>query len=568
MKLKLDTFEDKLRRKTRPKVIFSAASGALLSLLSIGIFFYLLMILSYFLPHGLGFYVSKKFMMVVAVSVPVGVGLFLARWERRDLRHHTLMIEQHYPQLRDRLLTVVEISGKRNEIDQNPFSRLLANSLEADMNALMDRFGFQGAFSPRKLIPPAVLLILLVMVGSVHAMVQPHFFTVGFGRLTEPSFMPPPQLRSKNLFDIQVIPGDTEIGRGSSLMIQAMTPEYRPKQVELYFKTDGETAWQIFPMESVSADTFQFLMDQVARPGIYFVKADGQDSSIYKIKLIEALQLSRASWTIEFPSYMHLKTQNRQGWNGKITVPQGTKLRVELSFNQAVQEGRILQRGEMLFAAIRKSPNVLEANFTASKDLLLNLDIKNSSGELKLEAPAVWIQTLPDLAPYIEVLEPQTHNYVFPTQEIPFEISVNDDYGLRSIDLVLRYQEKEERIPWLPEGKASDNIMLKPVLQLEKLQLHPRDLVFAYLEVRDTFPQEDPGHVVKSPLFVFLIRDFVEQYKINLPKRDLMHVRQIFEDILSDQEKIMQDTWDVITMPPKNQPLGWEAMPETEDSRD
>jgi hypothetical protein len=124
---------------------------------------------------------------------------------------------------------------------------------------------------------------------------------------------------------------------------------------------------------------------------------------------------------------------------------------------------------------------------------------------------------------------------------------------------VVRYKGREKRIEWNQTGPMQDTLTIKPVLKLEDLELHSRDLIFAYLEVRDTFPGDHPDHVVRSPLMSFLIRDYVEQYKIQSPENEAPSIRQYFEEILADQEKIMADTWDYMTLPPKDQPMGWET---------
>jgi hypothetical protein len=69
--------------------------------------------------------------------------------------------------------------------------------------------------------------------------------------------------------------------------------------------------------------------------------------------------------------------------------------------------------------------------------------VKSTDGEPLLNVAALWIQALPDLLPYVEVLEPQLHTYVFPTEEIPFEINMDDDHGIKSVTLVIHYRGTE-----------------------------------------------------------------------------------------------------------------------------
>ncbi len=570
MKLKTNTFEDKIRRKTRGIVLSRAGEAYIFTLLSIALLFYASLILAYFVPQIVMFAVPKKIVIAVFAAAPLAVALLIAQIERRDALHLTLKLEQHYPQLRDRLLTVVEL-GKADWVDKNPFSRTLARGLEQDMSELMDRFAFRGAISFKKMALPAAVFLMLSIAGSVHAMVQPDFFKVGFERLTHPiaenRYSALSNFFKKTLFEIHVVPGDSEIPRGSNLQVKAAIDRYVPKKIELYYKKSGERAWRIFPMDKTEEGDYEVLLTHLTEDASYYIRADHQESRVYQIKIFETLRIERASWKLEFPRYMNLTEQFRQGWKDKMTVPEGTKLSLEIYLNQEPDFAEMSESGASRKFKFKKlSPKTLAVDFTVSKDMMLTLDIRAKSGAV-LDAPAVWVQALPDLAPYLEVLEPQPSNYVYPTQEIPFELSVNDDYGLLSVDLVIRCKGKQQRIHWLPQGPSPESAVLKPVLKLEDFNLESRDLVVAYIEVRDNYPKKDARHAVRSSNFSFLIRDYIEQYKINLPHNEEIPLRQRFEDILVDQEKIMQDTWDYISMPPLEGPKGWENPSDGEEGK-
>ena len=208
-----------------------------------------------------------------------------------------------------------------------------------------------------------------------------------------------------------------------------------------------------------------------------------------------------------------------------------------------------------------ETPQRITASFTASQDLMVHLDITGKENELLWGVSPLWVQTLPDLDPYLEVLEPQLQSYVFPTQEIPFKANINDDYGIRSVVLVIRYQNKNVRIDWTPKGPVSKNIALNKILDLERFKLFSQDFVVAHLEVRDNYPG-DPPHLVKSSLFTFVIRDYVEQFKFRNKESDMPSLRKLFEDVLSEQEKVVQDSWDYLSMSPLETPKGWEEAPE------
>ncbi len=213
MKYQLNTFEDRLRRKTRRIVQFQAVYGFLMGLISVGILFYSISILVYFAPQIFFFYIPSKVLIGILISAPFAAGFLAGYWERKDTRTLTLKLEKQYPHLGDRLLTLVEISRRPGQIENDPFSRMLAKSLEADMDALMGRFNFNAAASLRKALLPALLFVACLSAGTLHALVQPDFFLTSFRRLTQPLApdFKPFSFFKRDAFEIKVVPGDSEI---------------------------------------------------------------------------------------------------------------------------------------------------------------------------------------------------------------------------------------------------------------------------------------------------------------------------------------------------------------------
>ena len=563
MRYKLNTFEDQLRRKTAGIVILHAVQAYFLTLLSAGILVYAAFILAYSVPpQFFRIHLPKWLVWNLLLALPFIVAAFIAWQQSKDLSKMTLKLEDQFPELQDRLHTMVELSSRREEIEKNQFSKIFVESLERDMRGVLSRFDFREAFPLKKMFMTVVFLFLFCAAGSIHAFIQKDFFSVGYSNLTAPWKLDARLMSPMHMFDrfeIKVIPGNAEISRGSSLEIMATAVNHQADKAEIFFKTQNDKSWQSIGMEGKNGHEFKATLMNLMESGTYYVKIDHVESPVFQIKVYQDLHLERVHWRLEFPSYMNLTEQSRQGWKDKLTVPKGTKIHLELYLNQPVKEGWILEQNKKAFELKSKSSKSLMTSFEAMNDMVLSLDIRNAGGDT-LMAPTVWVQTLPDLPPYLEVLEPQLHNYVFPTQEIPFEISVNDDYALKSVTLVLRYKEREERIEWLGEQEAgkSEQVVIKPTLKLEKYHLESKDLVFAYIEVKDSLGDKDPTHIVRSQAFVFLIRDYVEQYKINLPASTEPSMRQLFEDILVEQEKIMTDTWELISNPPFEGPKGWE----------
>jgi hypothetical protein len=557
--MKTERFDQKLGRHTRGVTLIRAFRAYAVSLFTVLLFAYAMMLFAYYFPRLIFFPIHYSVLIGVIAGVPMMVSAVVFWIERRDLTRVILAVERHYPHLSDRLITAIEYSKPGHPAAGNPISRLLVKSLQEEVSRIVEHCGFLRASSPKKLILPLFLLILLAVGGTVHAMIHPDFIYVAYQRMAglqtaviaEHTVPDGPEK-----FLIEVIPGDCEIANGGNVLIQARSPGYHPQKMDLYLKSLSRPGWQIFPMKKIQDDQYQILMTHLTSPGTYYIRADHVESPRFEIRLFETLKIEKASWRIEFPAYMQLPEQLRQGWRDKLTVPRGTRLFLELVFNRPVQSGWLTVEGKNAFELKALSENALAAVLTVDRDMIVRMAVQGMQNDPIMGVAPLWVQAIPDLSPYLEVLEPQLQNYVFPSQEIPFEISANDDYGLNRVTLVVRYQGKETRIELLEPDARVDEVVLNYTLELERFRLRSRDLIFAYVEVQDNYPEEE--HIIRSPLFTFLTRDYVEQFKMNQPESKEPSLRMLFENILTEQEDIMRDTWDYISRMPVENPAGWD----------
>lgn len=551
-------FSKKIRRRTSA-VLWANVAVVFIKVLTVVILAgYLWLLLVYFKPEMFFFYLPNVYLLSLFIGIPVAASLLVYLREMKDVRQLTLSIEEQHPDLKERLLTAVELMDQGEEAyGRSPFSQALAQSLESDMNQFLDRVGFKKVVPAKKFVVPSAIFFFIVGLMVIHASAQPSVFLTGFYRMTHdvvsgfrklavPVKSPVPG------YELIVSPGDCEIAKGTNLQIVAQTPGYSARRAEVFVRTARESVWEAFPMNRTENSKYEFTLSNLQEPTLYYVKADERQSPNFGIKLFEPLSMELAVWEMRFPDYMQSPVKRKQGWKQKLSVPEGTKLKVHFRFNKPVASGWMLFEGKNRAPLKIVSDKELETSFQAFKDNVLSLEIVSKDGEVLAGLNPLWIQVIPDLPPFLEVLEPQEQNYVFPTEEIPFEITVNDDYGIKNVTLVLNYQGKEKRIEWVPTGPIQRDLALKPILELEPLELKSRDLVAAFIEVKDFAPDEEK-HTVRSGNITFLIRDYVEQFSLKDDPPTLPSLRSLFEDLIVEQEKIVQETWDYLSMFPSVQ---------------
>ena len=538
-----------LERRTRCLVFANALQAAGYGGLLVFVSGYALLVFARFWPQHLFFKVSKPAwltgLVLVAVATPALL-TFLSQW--RNSKWLTRMLERKCPQLGDRLLSAVELGASRESRDA--VGRLLKAGLESETCETLQQIRPGALISIRRVLLPFFCILFGAALCWGQSALQPEFFGTAWRLMSGGGAAGGSGGAGKGMpgFQIQVAPGSVEIAKNSSLEVQAGTPGHTIRKAEIYIQAEGENGWQIFAMQSQAPESVHYPWTHVVRPAVYFVRVDGKDSASFRVLLSEALTAEDIRWEIRAPEYTHTPPQIKQGWFEKISVPEASRIHLKFKMSSPVSAGCLRFKGKKFAELTPVSESELAADFFTLEKLILVPEISDLRGRSLTGLSPVVIQTVPDLPPYIEVLEPQIQNYVFPTEEVPFVLSVNDDYGLSSVKLILQYKGRTERLEWLaPEARGKRELSLAPVLELEKFILGSRDLMFAYVEVQDNYPGE-PAQIARSSLLTFMVRDYVEQFKINLPPPDQPSLRSLFEDILSDQTDITREVWDYLSL--------------------
>ena len=125
-------------------MILHAVQGYLLSLLVFGVAFYALLFLAYYLPQFIRTVIPTRAWVSILLTLPLVIASAVSYFKHRDTRKLILDLEERYPHLRERLLTLAELSERPQSISQDPFSQSLVLRLQTDMSQLVERFHFHA----------------------------------------------------------------------------------------------------------------------------------------------------------------------------------------------------------------------------------------------------------------------------------------------------------------------------------------------------------------------------------------------------------------------------------------
>ncbi len=188
-----------------------------------------------------------------------------------------------------------------------------------------------------------------------------------------------PFFTSRQLQEITVTPGDTEVERGTSLVISARFSHEPPAEATLVLLTaSGKT--QHIPLERHLADpVFGASLSEVSEEGIYHVEYAGGKTRDYKISVFDYPALVRADAHLRFPDYTGLTNRTIPD-TLRVSAVEGTRLSYTLQLNKPVTRARLVGREQTLELRLTNNSIAILNGFSLTKSARYSLALQDEQG--------------------------------------------------------------------------------------------------------------------------------------------------------------------------------------------
>jgi hypothetical protein len=117
-------------------------------------------------------------------------------------------------------------------------------------------------------------------------------------------------------FSVKVEPGDTEVERGTSLLVLARVQGPMPPEATLIYQAEGAEESRLAMSASLNDPVFGGRIPIVDAPLTYTIVMDDYKSPAYRVTVFEYPRLEKADARLVFPSY----TGQNRAWCGCCTV--------------------------------------------------------------------------------------------------------------------------------------------------------------------------------------------------------------------------------------------------------
>ncbi|HXU79016.1 MAG TPA: hypothetical protein VN794_20730, partial [Methylomirabilota bacterium] len=445
---------------------------------------------------GWGSSLALPFVLLVAVAV------FLWLWKTRppapDWRRLAAIVENHFPELDGRLITAVQQPARPGS-DLNYFqARLIEETMAHRQHNDWSRALPAAHLNLAHVLHWSALLLFLLVLPGLRITGGAHLLA----RITDSQ--------------LNVTPGDTTIERGSSLVVLARFTGQLPPAVELALGDSGSNAQVISLVKSLADPVFGGSVPEVQSNLVYRIQYGGRTSRDFKVTVFEFPRLEHADIDVKFPDYTGQPAKHIANTR-RLSAVEGSRVDLALRLNKPVASAQLTPRGhsgaaiplqvdgQQPSAALKEFPLVASQNY--------DLQLIDAEGRTN-KTPAQFIfVALTNRTPEFQLTSPRGDQRPSPLEEIGFEGTVWDDFGLMAYGLGYAIPGQETRFIELGTNvPGREKKPFKHVLRLEELELKPDQLISWFVWGDD---MDSNGHVRRttSDLFFGEIRPFEEVFR-------------------------------------------------------
>ncbi len=446
-------------------------------------------------------------------------------------------IEEHYPQLQDRLVTAIELARPASQdAPAHPFLSLLLRDAACQSRIVQTRKLFNRKEPYQSILVGSMLVLVFVLLR----LYGPGFLEFATLKLYADRWWP----QAVSLYQIDVSPGDARIRKGSDQAVTAKLRGFEAEHVQLFFRNPQGGSWKSQAMTTeAGSNAFGFSFLDVGEPIRYYVQAGNVRSGSYELSVMETARVQKIDLTYRFPAYTGLPQRIEEN-GGDIAALQGTRVEVRASTSIEPLSARILL-SDGTSIPMRKTPGpTVVGEIKVSKDASYQIQLSDRWNAETVGSYQYSITALQDQPPQLALTKPGRDKRATPLEEVLTETRADDDFGLRSLELHYTLnggQPSKVKLFKLRGGRSPRSISGTYTFFLEEFELQPGDFVSYFAKASDA------RATTTSDIYFLEVRPFGKKYLQRQSGSGQAGGSGSLESLLSRRQKeILVATWRLI----------------------
>jgi hypothetical protein len=437
---------------------------------------------------------------LLAAAVVLVLFIFLRRERPTPAERDAvaLQLEHRFPDLDGRLITALEQrpggGGELTYLQQRLLGEVLAHAGRNDWTALLSagrlRLAQGGHWVALGLFLSALAALRPV---SGHSVLTRGFVT-----------------------GVSVTPGDVSIERGNTLVVLARFSGPLPAAVELVLGQNSAARKPIPMFKSLADPMFGGSVLEVASNFLYHVEYAGHQTRNYQVTVYEYPRLERADADVAFPEYTRLPPKHIENTR-RLSAVTGSRVDLALRLNKPVASAQLVPRektGRAIQLQIETNrPQAALKEWPLEAGGAYELQLLDAEGRTN-KVPAQFVfEVLTNRTPEIKLASPRGDLRPSPLEEIAFEGTVWDDFGVPAYGLGYAVAGQEPRFIELGRDvPAKEKRPFKHLLRLEELGVEPDQLV-SWFVWADDIGADGQLRRTTGDLFFGEVRPFEEVFR-------------------------------------------------------
>lgn len=481
-----------------------------------------------------------------ALLVALVAGIMALR-TARDYRWVAQRVEDAYPELRAALLAAV---AQEPALENGRFSYLQSTVIQ-------DTLHHSYAYTWKRVVPWSRLftahvahgIAFLVFVGSVLLLNQKAHPPLAL--VAEQSDAP--VVTGAVAFDVTIEPGDTEVERGTGLLVLARFQEATPLEATLVYEVAGETIR--LPMTKPLKDAvFGGRVPEVNAPLSYHVEYADKSSDTFKVTVFEYPTLVRSDAKLTFPNYTSLEERLIQDVR-RVSAVVGTQLELLCYLNKPVASARLVAKdGESIeLQMANEAESMYSTSIVLTESKRFELELVDADGRKNKQPPTIAINVLPNKPPDLKLVQPSRDTRVSPIEELDLKANVWDDFGVTRFGFAYSLGAIEPLDVLLGESApAKQRTVMEHLVAFEELDAEPDQLLSYHFWAEDTGPDGEVRRV-SSDMYFAEVRHFEEIFREGpsppggeSQEPQPSEAAKKAEEMAELQKQIINGTWKVI----------------------
>jgi Domain of unknown function (DUF4175) len=442
--------------------------------------------------------------VALAVTVLTAVYWFLIRPLRQRVTDEqvALYLEEHEPSLQATLLSAVESSRSGNASESAALvKRVIEQALE-----VCSRLNTAHRVEMRPLQRNAVALSGVALFALLAVAVGPAFLRHALSAMLRVA-----SVQAASPYRIEVTPGNATVPKGADQTITAALFGFASEDVVMMVRRTPTGEFEPVPLLRNDDGKYEGAVFDVNAPTWYQVVADGVQSPVHTLQVVDVPYVQRLEIEYHFPAYTALEPQKIEE-GGDIAVLRGTDVLLHIFPTMKTPGGRITLNETDSIELASQADGSLTAAFKADRDGSYRVELKAPSGELVVASPQYTIDVLDDRAPSVSFNRPGRDTSVSSIEEVFVEAAAEDDFGIRNLELVYSVNGGPEKVVKLFSGTSRlPEVTAGHTFYLEELGVETGDSVSYYARAADN--DSTGAKTASSNLYFLRIRPFKKDFK-------------------------------------------------------